>query len=196
MPVSGKSSTAKLPASTVDQLLKSLFVLSRTTERVLEANAVATAVGKPMSSSRVQVLRLLAYRPGQTAGQVARFLGITKPAVTQIITALVRARLVRRRTAEHDRREVGLTLTPRGRQRFNTIRKRQRHLLRTAFRTGSESDLKAMITTLERLASSVALADDTFQAFCAQCGAHEDGTCVLQGGHASCPYADGIDRDG
>ena len=98
----------------VDRFLKALLVVSRTTQQILESSAVESAVGKSMSSSKVQILRLLGTRGAQMASQVARFLGVSKPAVTQIIDTMVKSKLVSRKVAKASRREVSLTLTANG----------------------------------------------------------------------------------
>ena len=55
---------AKVPAKTkdVDRLLKALLVISRSTEQIIESRAVESAIGKSLSSSKVQILRLLSTR--------------------------------------------------------------------------------------------------------------------------------------
>ena len=95
----------KAPSSTssVDQMAKAMLVLARTIDYVLESRAVEVATDKPLSNSKVQVLRLLAQRAGQTSSQVARYLGVSKPAVSQIIDAMVRSKLVTRKTSRDDR---------------------------------------------------------------------------------------------
>ena len=99
----------------IDGLLKAMLVFSRTVDHSLETNSVKRAVGVALSSSKVQILRLLGHRGGQTASQLARYLGVSKPAVSQIVDSMVRAKLVTRKPATADRREVHLHLTKKGR---------------------------------------------------------------------------------
>lgn len=172
----------------VDHLLKAMLVLSRTVEHVLESRAVEAAVKKPLSPSKVQILRLLGQRDGQTSTQVARFLGVSKPAVTQIIDSMIRDKLVTRRAGKEDRREVSLQLSQKGRDAFQAIRKAQRHYVRTAMKNGKSREAGRWTTLLQDASKALAQADDAYQHFCAQCGAHEDDTCVLVGGDAECLY--------
>jgi len=173
---------------TIDNLLKAMLVFSRTVDNVLESRAVEGAVGQPLSSSKVQILRLLGQRGGQTASRVARYLGVSNPAVSQIIDSMVADKLVIRETGLHDRREVNLRLTERGRQFFHAMRRQQRHLLRNAIRSASSPAVDRWIKTLLDAAGSMAQADQAFERFCLQCGAHADGTCVLVGGDAECVF--------
>ncbi len=170
-----------------DDILKSMLVFARSVEYVLETRAVDAAIGKPLSPSKVQILRLLDQRGVHTASQVGRFLGVSKPAVTQLIDAMVRAKLVLRRTAKADRREVRLSLSEKGKQTAQAVLKQQRHRVRAAMRISRGNEIGKWIQTLQAMASSLAEADEKFDHYCLQCGAHNDGTCVLLGGDAVCP---------
>lgn len=182
------ASKVKLPADQADGLLKAMFVLARTVDHVLETRAVEAAIHEPMSASKVQVIRLIGQRGTQTSSQVARFLGVTKPAVSQIVDSMVGSKLLVRRPAKHDRREVGLELTKQGRNQFQAIRNEQRHLARAAIRLAENAKPDKWIDLLQGIAGSLARADRTFDQFCLQCGAHADGNCVLVGGDATCLF--------
>ena len=172
----------------VDGLLKSLMLIGRTVEGVLESSAVEAAVNEPLASSKVQILSLLALRGGHTSSQVAHFLDVSKPAVSQIIDSMVASRLVVRRGALHDRREVILELTKQGMKWFAAIRREQRHVLRAALRHFPGNRTEQWTKVLAEIAAALAQASDNYSHFCLQCGAHADPTCVLIGGGADCPY--------
>lgn len=178
---------APLSVGEVDRLFKALSVLSRTATHVFETRAVEAATG-PLSSSKVQVLRLLANRGRHRSSQVARFLNVSRPSVTQIIDSLLEAGLVTRRGATDDRREVILNLTKQGRQVFRAIRREQRHLLRSAIRAAGGGEVDEWITVLQKISGSLASADRAFTHFCLQCNAHSDDSCVLVGGDADCLF--------
>ncbi len=179
---------ATLPLSTVDQMLKALLVAGRAVENVLETHAVQSAVEEPLSLSKVQILRLLTEKRQQNSSQVARFLGVSKPAVTQIVDAMVQADMLVRKPAKADRREVGLELTKVGKATFQAVRKRQRHIVRSAVRNITEAEVGRWVTALQSVSSGLASADRAFEQMCLQCGAHSDTTCVLVGGEANCVF--------
>lgn len=178
----------KLSTQDADRLLKSLLILSRTVDHILETRAVDQAVNEPLSPSKVQVLRLLGEKGTQTASQVARFLGVSKPAVTQIIDSMVHGKLVTRSTAKHDRREVGLKLSAHGKRQYQAVQQRQRQILRNATKKASAGSVEGWVGTLWDVAQSLTQADRNFRHFCMQCGAYADGTCVLVGGDAKCLF--------
>ena len=176
-----------LSLDTTDGLLKALLVLSRTVEHVLEDRTVRTA-DVELSRSKLQIVRLLGQRGSQTATQIARFLGVSKPAVTQIVDSLVRQRIVVRRRTREDRRGVALLLTDKGRGLFRKIRSEQRHLVRNATRLLGGGDADRWIRLLHDITGALARSDLAFEQYCLQCGAHADGTCVLVGGDANCLF--------
>ncbi|MCH7884842.1 MAG: MarR family transcriptional regulator [Planctomycetes bacterium] len=182
------ASRVSIPTDAVDELHKALSVLSRTVTHILQDRAVEEALGVGISYSKVQVLRLLSRRGGQTSSQIARFLGIRRPSVTQITDALVRAGWITCRVGKQDGRESIHKLSDEGRRRFNVVRRQQRHLLRNTMRLADKRDVERWTTTLHSIAGFLARSDQGFKEYCLQCGAHADGTCVLIGGDADCPF--------
>jgi DNA-binding MarR family transcriptional regulator len=166
----------------VDGLLKNLLILSRTVDHVLEDEAVKAAVSERLSESKVHILRLLGTRGSQTSSQIARFLGVSKPAVTQLVDSMVRRKLVVRKTAKHDRREVDLQLTAKGKATFEAVRSEQRQVLKRASKQASAAESNRWVEVLGSITEALAMAGDAFEHFCLQCGAHADGSCVLEAG--------------
>jgi len=182
------TSQAAIPVEAIDELFKALSVLSRTVDHILQERAVEEALSEPVSYSKVQVLRLLSQRGGQTSSQIARFLGITRPSVSQITDVLERAGWTTRRAGEQDGRESIHELVDEGRRQFNGVRRQQRHLLRTTLRLADENNAQAWTALLHTIAGFLARSDRAFKHYCLQCGAHADGTCVLVGGDTDCPF--------
>jgi DNA-binding MarR family transcriptional regulator len=175
-------------------LLKSLLVLSRAVDEVLEKRAVEAATGGPLATSKVKVLRLLGEGGSQTSTRVARFLGVTKPAVSQIIDSMAQSRLVVRRRAKEDRREINLELTKLGRTKYQAIRRGQHNLLRSVLRSVKRGP-KDWTGGLQGMAVALTHANDACGDFCLQCVAHPDGSCVLDCGDTECPFLQGISAE-
>lgn len=185
------ASRAPLSQETVDGLLKSLSVLSRAVDEILESgsvNGTAELASANLSRSKVQMLRLLQQQGGQTATQAARFLGVTKPAVTQLINGMVRSKLVDRRPSTRDRREVRLKLAKGGRAVLQVLRRKQRHLLRNAIRMTTGADADRWSAVLFEVAGALTRSDRAYDRLCLQCGAYADESCVLVGGDAECLF--------
>ena len=173
----------------MDGLIKALLVIGRSVEETLETRAVAKATKEPLSQTKVRVLRLLDRQGSQTSSQVARFLGVTKPAVTQTIDSMQDAKLVRRKPGKADRRQILLELTKRGSKLLSAVRQEQRQILRNTIKLADKPSLTKWIDTLQSIAGSLARADGKYDGYCLQCSAHADDACVLGGGKkTSCSY--------
>jgi len=178
----------RLSTREADELLKSVLLFSRTVGEVLEKRAVERG-GRRLSHSQVQILRLLDRGEIRRSTHIARFLGTSKPAVTQMVDALAAEGLLSRARDRHDRRNILLSLRPRGRQCLRNVQDEQRQIIRSAVRHSGEGDVAAWTRALRDLTRALAAADRAFGRFCLQCGAYADGSCVLVGGGASCPLA-------
>ena len=181
---------ATLPLETIDGFVKAALVLARSAEYVLVTRAVAEAVKEPLSSSKVQIMRLLSQRGAQTSTQIARYLGVTKPAVSQIIDAMVTRKLVSRKPGKRDRREIGLTLSEQGKRVMTAIRRQQRQAVRAALRGTGAGSVRQWIKAAEQMAAAMTSADNAHEQFCAQCSGHEDASCVLGSGNTDCVFLD------
>ena len=177
-----KSSTNKIAGD----VLKSLLVVSRAVDQVLENSAVNAVTNGGLAVSRMRIVMFLGHRGEQTPTRVAKFLGVSKPAVTQIIDAMIRSGFVNRRAGLDDRREVELDLTMKGRRTFSAIRRKQTQVVRVALELAKHSSKGEWVSILHEITRSLLAADQTYEKFCLQCGAHADGTCVLLGGQACC----------
>ena len=134
------ASGASVPTEIIDDLFKSLSVLSRTVDHILHERAIEEAMGESVSYSKVQVLRLLNHRGSQTSSQIARFLGISRPSVSLMTDGLHRAGWITRRAGDQDGRESIMELSDEGKRKFGVIRRQQRHLLRNALRASRFSN--------------------------------------------------------
>lgn len=175
-----RSSTTKLAGD----VLKALLVLSRAVEQTLENGAIGGVAAGRLAVSRMRILMLLGHRGRQTSSHVAKFLGVSKSAVTQIIDIMVRSGLVRRRVRLEDRREVELSLTTKGRRTFAAILRKQTQVVRVALEMTKVSNGAEWVQSLHEITRSLRAADQAFENFCLQCGAHADGACVLQTGQS------------
>ena len=79
-------------------------------------------------------------------------------------------------------------LTKKGRETFQTVRKQQRHYVRGAIREMPTGNIDRWTRLLRDLSGALARSDKDFKHYCLQCGAHEEGTCILSGGSAQCNF--------
>ena len=141
-------------------MLKHVLILARAADHVLMDYAVKAVVAEHLSASQVHVLRLLGLRGSHTSVQIARLLGVTRPAVSQLIDPMVRRKLAMRRTAKQARRTVGLPLTPKGQATFEAVRHQQRDLLRRAAKQAPAAEAKGWTAILEEMTAALAHTSD------------------------------------
>lgn len=172
----------------VDALLKSLMLVSRSIEEMLDTRAVVAACGDPLSPSKVRLLKLLLHSGKQTIGQSARFLGVSDPAASQLADALVRQRLLGRSPDPKDRRTAYLSLSATGKKLANSVEREQRLRVRLAIQSAGATRAKEWSSFLRTICKHLASAEKSFEGYCLQCSAHEDNTCVLEGGNGECEF--------
>ena len=78
--------------------------------------------GADLSVVQMRTLAFLNRNPGAPLSAVAEHVGLTLPSMSSQVSGLVARDLLDRSTAAHDRRYVTLTLTPEGRDVFQTAR--------------------------------------------------------------------------
>lgn len=108
-----------------------------------------------VTSRQVTLLVLVERRPGVTASELTAEEGISAPAMTRHIDRLEREGLLRRVRSQHDRRRIGLALTPAGSRLLRRVRERRTTWLaeRLASLSAAEVEtLEAALPVLGRLA--------------------------------------------
>ena len=103
------------------------------------------ALAGPSQLSLTQ-FRALAHlsRESATNGKLAQEIGVSVPATTRVIDALVKQGLVHRRYSQQDRREVSLELTERGSEEFKKIWNRAAEHYAKQFLELSDEDSEAL----------------------------------------------------
>ncbi len=104
---------------------------------------------------------------------------------------MTHSRLVVRRRAKEDRRELYIELTKQGWAKYQAIRRQQRQVLRSAMQSAAHGGSRDLAKTLQEIAVALARVDGACKEFCLQCRAHPDGTCVLDGRDGDCQFLQG-----
>ena len=105
------------------------------------------------------LLEYLARRgDGSPMHELARFLGISRPAATGLINRLIAQQLVRREEDATDRRIVRVAITAKGRRVLASIWDQKRRMIMEVFGQISPADRERYLTILERVASIVSQA--------------------------------------
>jgi DNA-binding MarR family transcriptional regulator len=132
--------------------------------RALRRGARAADPGNTLAVAQLELLAALAEQPGTRPGQLARRLHMRPNTVTTIVNALTTLGMVRRVTAEDDRRAVELTVTEAGRQAMLAWQATNAAVLHLALSTlpaKQRRALAAAVPALDALATAVDRLADT-----------------------------------
>jgi DNA-binding MarR family transcriptional regulator len=94
------------------------------------------------------------HRDGVSVKDIARFLSVTKGAVSQFIDSLVEKNLVRREEDTKDRRLQRITLTEFAKKRLDRFEKSYYTSLHQLFDRLTDNELQQLISLLEKLNAS------------------------------------------
>ena len=106
-------SNGDAPREQVERLLGLLAELGQRLEN-FESGPKEFDTGVPLYRAETHTLQAIGRDPTTNVTRLAEQLGVTKAAISQTLTKLVRKKLVRKRKAKTSRREVALELTPLG----------------------------------------------------------------------------------
>jgi DNA-binding MarR family transcriptional regulator len=141
--------------------------------RALRRGARAADPGNTLAVAQLELLAAIAEQPGARPGQLARRLHMRPNTVTTIVNALSARGMVRRVTAEDDRRAVELTVTEAGRRAmlaWQATNAAVLHLALTTLPARQRRALDAAVPALDALASAVDRLADTPDATAGQPG--------------------------
>lgn len=131
-------------------------------DAVLGASRVLVAIAarsladldEDVTLSQYRSLVVLASRGPQGVAALARLLGVTPPTATRLCDRLVRKGLIRRRSDRNDRRQVHISLTPRGEQLVAVVTRRRRQEIAALLRSMPDDAQEAVIIGLQSLAAA------------------------------------------
>ena len=106
-----------------------------------------------MTLPQLWALEYLSDHPACPTNELARFLRISRPAVTGLTDRLVAQGWVRRLHDPHDRRMIRLEATRKGRLIFNSVWNEKKKQLMRVFEHLSAQERSRYIATLEKVAA-------------------------------------------
>ncbi|MBI1851970.1 MAG: MarR family transcriptional regulator [Planctomycetes bacterium] len=101
--------------------------------------------------AQMRVLWILERKKTAALGELARALGVSCSTATGLVDRLVTSGCVRRVQAKGDRRQVVLTLRPRGQRHLVELAKRRQARFQRLCRSLDDVDLRRMVEAMETL---------------------------------------------
>ncbi len=121
---------------------------------------VRSKAAPSVSVPQFRMLSLLQLDGPSTMGGLARRASVTLPTATSSVNTLVRGRYVTRRRAEHDRRVVIVSLTPRGQQAVDDLNAFRCEQLGTVLRHVDDGEQREFIEAFETIYRLIKKMDD------------------------------------
>ncbi len=106
-----------------------------------------------INPERLSILSVLVFVGDQTISQLATIESVSAAAVSRIITALEKAKLVARTRSKQDARVVTVTATRKGRQLMQTARKRRIKSVAEQISALNERDHATLLKLIQRIAA-------------------------------------------
>jgi DNA-binding MarR family transcriptional regulator len=169
-----------MPPELISEFLGSVYIFADILGQVIEEGLWKQASGDSLSVSQLKLLKLVSCSGTHTITDVGTFLGISNAAASKAVDKLVRRMLLRRAEGEADRRAAHLSLTGAGRRLLESYDQILLRKLAEVFVGFPASELKQVVSLLDRL--SVHMIDPHARAdrVCVQCGIYFRGDCLLR----------------
>jgi DNA-binding MarR family transcriptional regulator len=152
MPTPRRSTSADL-----DALADAVTRLRRALRRVVRSDVPFESV--PMA--QIEVMQLLAERPGLRAGEVGEILLLAPTTVSTLVGALLSQELIERQADPSDRRAWRLLLTESGTDLLTEWQRSNRRVMRDAAAHLSADDLQALRDAVPALSKLVGQLDSS-----------------------------------
>jgi DNA-binding MarR family transcriptional regulator len=146
----------------------------------LEDRLLREVAGRKLGFSQLKLLIFVAHTNERTVGDVAAFLGVSKPAASQAVDRLVRRKWLRRTEGEADRRFAKLSLTDSGRRLLSSYEAVKARKLEKIFRGFSAADLRHTADLLDRVSAQIVNHSAKPEEVCLQCGVYFRERCLLR----------------
>lgn len=148
------------PSRAVQASTKTALSALRKILRKTELNAKALMRETDLTPSQLIFMQLVDDGAEHTAGSVAARMGITQATTTALIHKLEALGMIVRRKGETDRRQVWLSLTPKGRKILEIAPDGAHARFHEAFSNLAEWEQLMLIAALERVAAMLGDNDD------------------------------------
>ena len=126
--------------------------------RALRRGARVASPGNPLAVAQLELLSVVAERPGVRPGQLARLLHMRPNTVTTIVNALTARGMISRATADEDRRARELTVTDAGQQAVHAWQATNAAVLHLALSSLPEPQQRALaaaVPAIDALARAI-----------------------------------------
>ena len=182
------SSKTLSPNGEFFRLLRYSHIFASAVHEILESKLIREASPLPLTVSQFHIVKVMTLNGRHRVGELADFLGVSRPAATRNIDKLERLGLVIRTPSKRDRRATILTASAEGRQlveRYEEIKSARLSPILESFRPEEIDQFSGL---LERFAVSLLKLDRSRPGVCLRCDAYIQADCPVGKVRGGCPY--------
>ena len=129
-------------------------LLPRFSRELAQRESNYLSYGK-ITSPQLWALEYLSKKKGCLMCEIADYLGVSRPAVTGLVDRLIHQKLAKRENVPHDRREIKVCVTPKGKNLVVDILTQRRRTFEKMFSRISPHERKVYLTILERVIDEI-----------------------------------------
>ncbi len=168
------------PLALGHDLLGSTHALNSALDEVVGRWLGRHVVGNHLTFSQLKLLKLVAWTDAHSLANLARFLGISRPAASKAVDRLVHRKLLRRTEQQADRRALKLSLTPRSKRLLAMHDEAWRRRFGRILAAFSSQELDQATDLLDRLSIGVLKNTGRLGSSCLRCGIYLREKCLLR----------------
>jgi DNA-binding MarR family transcriptional regulator len=189
-PVPGGKGPEASRSDDLTRLLRYSHIFASTIRDTLECGILEDISPLPLTVTQFLVLKLMSRDGQHRAGEVARYMGISRPAATKNIDKLVRHGLIVRRRSHGDRRATLLSVSPRGRKLVQRYEETKRDRMQPLVDRFTDSDVEQLTALLRRISIAILRTAPRQDRSCLRCGAYLEQDCPIGPLQGGCPHQD------
>lgn len=103
--------------------------------------------------AQVRVLYFVKHHQSVTVKEIAEIIGASSSAATQLVESVVKAGYLERTPDQHDRRQVHISLSAKGREKFDEFRKDHLARMATLLSPLSDRELTELVSIQRKVAA-------------------------------------------
>jgi len=182
------ASTGGFAAGRHRRFLRNSHIFASVIREILEVQYLREVSQLPLALSQFHLLKVIATNGSHQVGEMADFLGVSRPAATKNIDKLERLGLIVRLPCAGDRRATVLSPSAKGRRLVRKYEELKCHRLLPVLESLGRSELDHLAELLERFSLRMIEQAEASAGLCLRCAAYRDVDCPVARIRGGCPY--------
>ena len=163
-------------------------ILSQLLCDVMEQNYLINKVPHQLTKTQFSILKILNTSGSFLGSELARVIGISRPAVSKNIDKLVKYKLVSRKILKKDRRTTEISLLKAGRELVQNYEKIRQDKQKKALEILTEKEQQLLAKLLSKYVRNCMFGEEMLDVICLQCNEAILDECMLINQENNCKF--------